>query len=161
MHVVLLSRLDWALAIALTLVGVACSDPEAASKPVQPEAIKVEAPKPFMAPLIPKMQGINEHMEKLVKAIKSSDKDKASQAAVYIDLLAQAIHTTHDLQPGYGDQFGPIAIEFKAASAAMRTALNQGDEATQKALRHLHDQCLRCHDQAPAAAGVGVCQIAD
>jgi len=160
-HVVLLSRLSWALVIPLTLVGVACSDPEPAAETVQPAAVKPEAPKPFMAPLIPKMQGINEHMETLVRAIKDSDKDKASQAAMYIDLLAQAIHTTHDLQPGYGDQFEPIANEFKAASAAMRAALNQGAEATQKSLRRLHDQCLRCHDQAPAAAGAGVCQIAD
>jgi len=160
-HVALLSRLSWAVTVTLALVGAACFDPEPAAKPVQPAANKVEAPKPFMAPLIPKMRGINEHMEKLVKAIKDSDKDKASEAATFIDLLAQAIHTTHDLQPDYGDQFEPIANEFKAASAAMRVALDQGDQATQKALRRLHDQCLRCHDQAPAAAGAGVCQIAD
>jgi len=143
----------------LSVVG--CAKPEPKHANSQPARQKVEPEKPFMAPLIPKMQGINEHMEKLVKAIKDKAPDKAREAALYIDLLAQAIHTKHDVQPGYGDQFATIADEFKTASAAMRVAIPQGEEAVKKALRHLHDQCLRCHDQAPAAAGAGVCQLAD
>ena len=138
--------------------GCSCDQPE----PTKPKVVeKVPEPPPRIVPLIPKMQGINDQMEKLVTAIKSQRLDDAQQAASLIEKLAQAIHPKHDQQPGYGDQFEAITKDFKAASSAMNQATKTSLEEMKKTLRHLHDQCLRCHDQAPAAAGAGVCQLAD
>ena len=138
--------------------GCSCDQP----KPPAPKIVeKVPEPPPRIVPLIPKMQGINDQMEKLVAAVKSQRVDDAKQAASLIEQLAQAIHPKHDQQPGYGDQFEAITQDFKAASSAMNQATKASLEEMKKALRHLHDQCLRCHDQAPAAAGAGVCQLAD
>ena len=138
--------------------GCTCDQPQ----PAQPKTvIKVPEPPPRIVPLIAKMQGINDQMEKLVQAVKTQQTNDARQAASLIEQLAQAIHTKHDIQPGYGDQFETITNDFKAASRAMLNATNASIDEMKTALRHLHDQCLRCHDQAPAAAGAGVCQLAD
>ena len=138
--------------------GCSCDQPQ----PPAPKIVeKVPEPPPRIVPLIPKMKGINDQMEKLVQAVKTQQTDDARQAAALIEQLAQAIHAKHDVQPGYGDQFEPITNDFKAASQAMVKATNASIDEMKVALRHLHDQCLRCHDQAPAAAGAGVCQLAD
>ena len=138
--------------------GCACDQ----NQPKTPQVVeKVPEPKPRIVPLILKMQGINDQMEKLVAAVKDQRRNDAQQASSLIEQLAQAIHVTHDRQPGYGDQFEAITNDFRAASTAMRQATDATYKDMKTALRHLHDQCLRCHDQAPAAAGAGVCQIAD
>ena len=138
--------------------GCACDQPRQDTPHV---VRKVPEPKPRIVPLILKMQGINDQMEKLVRAVKDKRRNDAKQASSLIEQLAQAIHVTHDRQPGYGDQFEAITNDFRAASTAMRQATDAPYQEMKTALRHLHDQCLRCHDQAPAAAGAGVCQIAD
>jgi len=138
--------------------GCSCDEPQPQTRQV---VRKVPEPTPRIVPLILKMQGINEQMENLVAAVKDKRRNDAKHASLLIEQLAQAIHVTHDRQPGYGDRFEAITNDFRAASTAMRQATDAPYKDMKRALRHLHDQCLRCHDQAPAAAGAGVCQIAD
>ena len=64
---------------------------------------KVPEPPPRIVPLIPKMKGINDQMEKLVQAVKTQQTDDAQQAASLIEQLAQAIHAKH-----YVQQQGPL-----------------------------------------------------
>ena len=142
------------------LVSAGCSSKAPPPKPAK-VVEKVPEPAPRVVPLIPKMKGINEQMERLVQAVKAEQQEQATEAANLINNLALAIHVEHDLQPGYGDQFAAITADFQAASKAMIEATKGSPQDLKIALRHLHDQCLRCHDQAPAAAGAGVCQLAD
>ena len=107
------------------------------------------------------MQAINEQMKLLVQDLKGEQLEAARAKAQSIHSLAQSIDIESDTRPGYGPDFASLVADLRAAAKAMPQAASQGGDAAAKALRHLHDQCLRCHDQAPAAAGAGVCQLAD
>ena len=127
-----------------------------------PKALKNRVPaKPPPPPIIVKMQALNEQMTMLVQNLKDKQLEAARSKAQSIHSLAQSIHIESDKRPGYGADFAILVADLRAAAKAMPRAAGQGGDAAAKALRHLHDQCLRCHDQAPAAAGAGVCQLAD
>jgi hypothetical protein len=146
----------YALLILLTL---GCSQ----TKTVEPTRMKTNEAKekkaPSPAPLIPKMQGLNAHMELLIKALQDGDTAGAYEAALSVSSLAQSIMPVVDKRPKYGADFATLVGDLQSAAKAMPDAARAGGEAAAKGLRHLHDQCLRCHDQAPAAANVGVCQL--
>ena len=98
-------------------------------------------------------------MERLITALDAVDLVGAHDAALQVASLALSIDPVQDDSPGYGANFAVLVADLKQAAQAMPEAAQQGGNAAAKALRHLHDQCLRCHDQAPAAANVGVCQL--
>ena len=142
--------------ILLLVLGCQAKTPP----PTQPEPTKAkESPPPKRSSLIPKMQGLNTNMEMLIKALKDADSTGAHEAARRVASLAQSIDPAQDQGPNYGANFAALVADLKQAAQAMPEAAKKGGDSAAKALRHLHDQCLRCHDQAPAAANVGVCQL--
>ncbi len=104
------------------------------------------------------MQAINAAMETLIRALKESDQTRANQAALQIASLSKSIDPNKDHRSDYGKDFAGLVKDLQQAATAMTQAVADNSKAPQ-ALRHLHDQCLRCHDQAPAAASVSVCQL--
>ena len=139
---------------------VACTT-ESAPKPkhaVAPDPIPRPTPK-AQPPIVSKMQALNEQLARLNDALHDGRLDEAQQAAEAVSAAAQLIDPVGDMREGYGDGFAALAGDLKSAAGAMVGAVKSPE--AQKALRHLHDQCLRCHDQAPASAGAGVCQLTE
>ena len=139
---------------------VACTT-ESAPKPKPPVAADpIARPKPKeMPPIVAKMQALNEQLARLNDALRDGHTDEAQQAAEAVNAAAQLIDPVGDKRDGYGDNFAGLAGDLKSAAAAMVGAVRSPE--AQKALRHVHDQCLRCHDQAPASEGAGVCQLTE
>jgi hypothetical protein len=105
------------------------------------------------------MQALEATLRALIEARSKGDEAAAYEASLQLEILAQSIDPKADLADGYGKQFPQLVLALKAATKALPPAIKNGAVDTKKALRHLHDQCLLCHDQAPAALGASVCQL--
>lgn len=146
--------MNFRLGLVILLLG--CTNPSPQTPVETPVAMA--APKPVRS-LVPKMQALEATFKNLIEANGKGDQTAAYEAAVQLELLAQSVHPKTDHNEGYGAQFPELILALKDAVKALPEALKGGAIETTRALRHLHDQCLRCHDQAPAAEGASVCQL--
>jgi hypothetical protein len=145
---------NFRLGLVILLLG--CTNPSPQT-PVEP-TVAAPAPKPVRS-LVPKMQALEATFKRLIEANAKGDQTAAYEAAVQLELLAQSVDHKTDLIEGYGAQFPELVLALQNAAKELPAALKGGAVDTTRALRHLHDQCLRCHDQAPAAEGASVCQL--